>query len=109
MTRKEWNPEFEKFVEMLYKQFVPYKNHQLQHNALQEIFTVLPNLIKQISLIFVLSILNISQPKHGFRSVLVSVYLPAFHTGITAPLCTRPTTSYTHLRDVETVYLEDPP
>jgi hypothetical protein len=57
-----------------YKQFLPYKTHQLQHNALQEVFTVLPNLRKQISLICFLTNLNISQPKHGFRFILVPLY-----------------------------------
>jgi hypothetical protein len=36
-------------------------------------FTVLPNLRKQIYLICLLSILNISQPKHGFRFILVTL------------------------------------
>jgi hypothetical protein len=39
------------------------------------VFTVLPNLRKQISLICLLSILNISQPKHGFRFILVILYI----------------------------------
>jgi hypothetical protein len=38
------------------------------------VFTVLPNLGKQISLICLLSILKISQPKHGFRFILVILY-----------------------------------
>jgi hypothetical protein len=38
------------------------------------VFTVLPNLRKQISLICLLSILKISQPKHGYRFILVTLY-----------------------------------
>jgi hypothetical protein len=57
---------------MYYKQFLHYKNHQLRNNALQE---VLPNLRKQISLIFLLSMLKMSQPKHVFHFILVSLYL----------------------------------
>jgi hypothetical protein len=44
-----------------YKQCLLYKDHQLQHNALQE---VSPNLRKQIYLICLLSIVQISQPKN---------------------------------------------
>jgi hypothetical protein len=38
------------------------------------VFTVLPYLRKQISLIRLLSILKISQLKHGFRFILVTPY-----------------------------------
>jgi len=38
------------------------------------VFTVLPNLRKQIPLIYVLSVLKFSQPKHGFRFILVTLY-----------------------------------
>jgi hypothetical protein len=52
------------------KQFLPYKNNQLQHNALQE----LPNLRKQISLICLPSILKIYQPKDVFHFILAALY-----------------------------------
>jgi hypothetical protein len=38
------------------------------------VFTMLPNLRKEIFLIILLSILKTSQPKHGFRSILVILY-----------------------------------
>jgi hypothetical protein len=72
MTRTKWNQKFGNLLKY-YKQFLPYKYHQLQHNALQE---VLPNLRKQISLICLLSILKISQIKRGFRFIVVSRISP---------------------------------
>jgi hypothetical protein len=59
---------------LYYTQFLPYKKHQLQHNALQDFFRVLPNLRKQIYLICLLTILKVSQPKHGFRFIAVTLY-----------------------------------
>jgi hypothetical protein len=35
VARREWNPDFEKCIEIL-KTLLRYKNHQLQHNDLQE-------------------------------------------------------------------------
>jgi hypothetical protein len=64
------NPHFEK---KLLKYYKPYKRHQLQHDALQEV-TVLPNLRKQISLICVFSILKVTEPKRGFHFILVTLY-----------------------------------
>jgi hypothetical protein len=39
------------------------------------VFTVLPNLRKQMSLTCLLSILTIYKPKHGFLFILVTLYL----------------------------------
>jgi hypothetical protein len=45
VTRIKRNPNFENVLKYC-KQFLPYKHNQLQHNALQEVSTLLPNLKK---------------------------------------------------------------
>jgi hypothetical protein len=41
-----------------YKQFLPYKNHQLQRNALKEVSTVLLNVKKNIYHVLILDFKN---------------------------------------------------
>jgi hypothetical protein len=61
------NPDFEKINETL----LPYKHHQLQYNVIYSVTK-----LKKKSLICLLSIWTISQPKHRFYFILVTLYRP---------------------------------
>jgi hypothetical protein len=62
-----------------YTRYLGYANTMFRQFP---VFTVLPNLRKQIYLISLLSLLKIFQPKHGFGFILVTLYKLLFEDSL---------------------------